>query len=358
MRPSLGSLRTIKLPNRSGQTSLAAVALTFALAACLTPTANASSPETRKVQLSEARDKTILKLAELNDQLSDQMVQIQEIQTRLDWANISKNTTLQRLRTAVQVAYSGSREASPGQALSQYLFAIAQGRSSAGEVDLTYAATQEARELVGYQQSLNAVAEQKGKLDEAIALTEQTQSRIKFYKGLLESDLSATQAEITAAATRASGTKAASAQSSVDAQELQRVQTYRSNTALKSSFTTTAQRDFMGQYGFGPADGYPSGLSPTGQVFSGIASWYGPGFDGNLTASGAIYDQEGWTCAHKTLPLGTVLRVSRAGRSVVLLVNDRGPYIAGRVIDLSHAAASYLGIDGIGEISAEILSVS
>jgi len=79
---------------------------------------------------------------------------------------------------------------------------------------------------------------------------------------------------------------------------------------------------------------------------TGIASWYGPGFDGNLTANGEVYDMNGISAAHKTLPFGTVVRVVDldTGRSIVVRINDRGPFIEGRIIDLSKGAAEKLGI--------------
>lgn len=79
-----------------------------------------------------------------------------------------------------------------------------------------------------------------------------------------------------------------------------------------------------------------------------LASWYGPGFDGQLTASGEVYDAYGYTAAHKTLPLGTEITVSYAGRSVDVVVNDRGPYSGGRDLDLSQGAAEYLGLTVAG----------
>jgi rare lipoprotein A len=117
-----------------------------------------------------------------------------------------------------------------------------------------------------------------------------------------------------------------------------------------------SQAAVMSRYRFGPGD-VPDGLVRSGQSFAGRASWYGPGFDGHTTASGAIFDQEGWTVAHKTLPLGTILLVSYGGRSVVVLVNDRGPYVAGRVLDLSHGVASALGTvsSGVASVTAEVL---
>jgi rare lipoprotein A len=79
-----------------------------------------------------------------------------------------------------------------------------------------------------------------------------------------------------------------------------------------------------------------------------LASWYGPGFEGQTTASGAPYDPYGFTAAHKTLPLGTQLVVSYNGLSVPVTVNDRGPYVGAREIDLSQGAAQYLGLDAAG----------
>lgn len=82
----------------------------------------------------------------------------------------------------------------------------------------------------------------------------------------------------------------------------------------------------------------------------GKASWYGPGFDGKRTASGELFDQDELTAAHRRLPLGTLLKVTnvRNGRSVVVRVNDRGPYVGKRIIDLSKGAAKALGMLGRG----------
>ena len=79
-----------------------------------------------------------------------------------------------------------------------------------------------------------------------------------------------------------------------------------------------------------------------------LASWYGPGFDGQLTASGEVFDAHGYTAAHNTLPLGTEITVSYAGRAVDVVVNDRGPYSGGRELDLSQGAAEYLGLTAAG----------
>ncbi|MBX2987402.1 MAG: septal ring lytic transglycosylase RlpA family protein [Bdellovibrionaceae bacterium] len=87
---------------------------------------------------------------------------------------------------------------------------------------------------------------------------------------------------------------------------------------------------------------------------AGGASWYGPGFAGRRTASGEIFNPSEMTAAHKTLPLGTKVKVTYEGKSVVVRINDRGPYVNGRVLDLSKAAAQKLGLvqDGHGRVQA------
>jgi len=96
-------------------------------------------------------------------------------------------------------------------------------------------------------------------------------------------------------------------------------------------------------------------IGATGHSFSGVASMYG-NESGNKTASGQRFNENAMTCAHRSLPFGTKLRVSHGGRSIVVTVNDRGPFIRGRVIDLSKGAARALGISGLGQITAEVVS--
>ena len=84
-----------------------------------------------------------------------------------------------------------------------------------------------------------------------------------------------------------------------------------------------------------------------------VASWYGPGFHGRKTASGERFNTHAYTAAHKSLPFGTRLKVTNVGtgRSVVVRVNDRGPFVRGRELDLSHAAARAIGMSGVAQIS-------
>jgi rare lipoprotein A len=94
--------------------------------------------------------------------------------------------------------------------------------------------------------------------------------------------------------------------------------------------------------------------------FTGLASWYGPGFHGNRSASGERFNQNALTAAHRNLPFGTQVQVTNLdnGRSVVVRINDRGPYARGRVIDLSAAAARILGLvqSGVAPVRLDVLN--
>ena len=95
----------------------------------------------------------------------------------------------------------------------------------------------------------------------------------------------------------------------------------------------------------------------SGHSFSGMASYYG-NESGSKTASGARFNQNAMTAAHRSLPFGTKLRVTHGGRSVVVTINDRGPFIRGRVLDLSTGAARAVGLTsaGVGRVTAEVVS--
>jgi rare lipoprotein A len=105
---------------------------------------------------------------------------------------------------------------------------------------------------------------------------------------------------------------------------------------------------------------FPPPQSPSvGLVETGIASWYGPGYDGKKTSSGERFDQDGLTAAHATWRFGTHVRVTylATGRSVVVRINDRFPNHKGRVIDLSRAAARQIGLigPGTGRVRLEVV---
>ncbi|MBI3611258.1 MAG: septal ring lytic transglycosylase RlpA family protein [Nitrospirae bacterium] len=100
---------------------------------------------------------------------------------------------------------------------------------------------------------------------------------------------------------------------------------------------------------------------PIGYRETGLASWYGEEFHGRPTANGEIYDMYGMTAAHRLMPLGTVVKVTHRenGRSVTVKVNDRGPFVRGRILDLSYGAAKSLGMIGTGTapVAIEVASL-
>jgi rare lipoprotein A len=99
------------------------------------------------------------------------------------------------------------------------------------------------------------------------------------------------------------------------------------------------------------------GSGSGGHSFAGMASFYG-NESGSKTASGQRFNQNAMTAAHKSLPFGTKLRVTHGGQSVVVTINDRGPFIKGRVLDLSTGAARAIGLTsrGVGRVTAEVVS--
>ena len=95
-------------------------------------------------------------------------------------------------------------------------------------------------------------------------------------------------------------------------------------------------------------------------AYTGVASWYGPGFYGNRTANGEVYRPGTYTVAHRSLPFGTRLRITNLnnGRSAIARVNDRGPFVGGRIVDLGQGIASHLGVtsSGLADVRLEVLN--
>jgi rare lipoprotein A len=100
---------------------------------------------------------------------------------------------------------------------------------------------------------------------------------------------------------------------------------------------------------------YPTQVS-VGDTMSGVASWYGRDFHGKPTSNGETYNMHALTAAHKTFPMNTIVKVTnrRNDKTVVVRINDRGPFVANRIIDLSYAAAKQIGLDIIGTAPATV----
>ncbi len=104
---------------------------------------------------------------------------------------------------------------------------------------------------------------------------------------------------------------------------------------------------------------YHPTLAHIGDNLHGIASWYGPNFHAKLTSNGEVYDMYGMTAAHKTLPMNTMVKIvnKENGKSVIVRINDRGPFVAGRIIDLSNVAAHKIDMvkKGTAKVTVTIL---
>ncbi len=126
-----------------------------------------------------------------------------------------------------------------------------------------------------------------------------------------------------------------------------------------TKYTSAArQRATMRSYRVRGKRYYPTYVE-VGQVMTGISSWYGPHFHGKRTSNGEIYNMHARTAAHKTWPMDTMVRVRNLqnGKSTIVRINDRGPFVRGRIIDCSYAAGKDLGLDrmGIAKVSLEVL---
>ena len=105
-----------------------------------------------------------------------------------------------------------------------------------------------------------------------------------------------------------------------------------------------------------PVKPAPKDFDKSKTIFKGVSSYYGKDFHGKLTANGEVFDMYGITAAHKTIPLNTVVRVTNLDndKSIILRINDRGPYIEGRMLDCSYGAAKKLGFINAGMANIEM----
>lgn len=178
------------------------------------------------------------------------------------------------------------------------------------------------------------------------------QRRLAAMRAELEEALSRAQSAAATAELRVEALEALEARRRELAEAEQRAQERtRVVRSLDEDLATLLER--LGPNG-GRGCAIPQGLRGTGRGFEGISSWYGWDFAGRPTASGAIFDPRLFTAAHRTLPLNSYLLVRRGDRCAKVLVNDRGPFIEGRVLDLSKGAADYLGVS-LTHVEAEIL---
>ncbi len=325
----------------AGSTARAVAALTL-LTVALVGFRAAPAPADDAAALRARRDALLLRIAAQTDQAEHDAAAVVFAEAREDQAASAFADARQRLQTRAVDAYIyGLTRAAQDLARPNIYLEAAFRADRQAVTDLRATRAQRTAAVTQAEQARDVSRDASAALESERAQLETTIA----HQDALDAQLQA------AAAARRAAEAAQQAASTpvVDAFETDPAARARHQTA------TIRQRQIMAAFPFGPVNGVPPGLKATGQVLNGPASWYGPGFDGRPTASGAIYDQEGWTVASKELPLGTILLVSENGRQVLLLVNDRGPYVTGWILDLSHAAATALAHPGVGVVSAQIL---
>ncbi len=211
--------------------------------------------------------------------------------------------------------------------------------------------------LTARMPDLDALAARRAAIDEVIRDTEEaqrelirTEDTLASIRGRIESRL----ARVEALARTDAGAHAT----------LDGVRKHYAGTVDRVAGATRTIRYRKGEAMFQAAAPYlgrrpdcsvPKGLRSTGDMIAGATSWYGNAFRGKPTASGAIFYPERFTVAHRTLPFGLFLLVRMGDECVVSFLNDRGPYVDGRILDLSYASAQAIGLTGVKNVSATLL---
>ena len=347
----------VNLKHRSCLRALGAAGLTTALALGSVPVAGAAGLEAMRDEAQKVADE-VTALERSLEALSSEQIRLAASVKRTG----RRLALLETARHEAQAAFDEASQRYARRAVEAYKdganerLALLLSAESMGEM-LTLAeatavgAEQDVRALRRWQRARSSISSAENAIEERKARLLEERARVEEVTAEIEQTLDARRdalAELvariddleTAARREAAATRAARAR--------------RAEAAPASSAASATPS------GAGPeevSDGEPpkSGFIGTGVTFEGIASWYGPGFDGRPTASGDIFHADGLTAASLDLPLGTWLRVTRGAQSVVVLVNDRGPYIEERILDLSQGAAEILGFTGLAWVSAEII---
>jgi rare lipoprotein A (peptidoglycan hydrolase) len=332
----------------------AMLAVIVAVVAATAPAPNARAAAAAAPAGSPALPGGAQDAASLAAQESAVLIRIAELSDRVDRVQLSL-VEAELAHSAAVSEYRRMRAAVVGMAVQAYMHDTPlDGAPAEAPTPFVDVAASAADRLVArYAAESRSFASAEAAYDRSLTGLHADQSRLQAQQQALDVLVSAAQA-------------AAERQRSADAATLVASDAARRQAGAGGSggadhaAATAALAAVLARYPFGPlapASGsvLPSSLKAVGQTVSGVASWYGPGFDGQPTATGAIYDENAWTVASPDLPLGTMLVVTWQGRSVLLLVDDRGPYVPGRILDLSHAGAEALGFDGLALVAAQVV---
>ncbi len=346
----------VNLKHRRYLRALGAATLTAALALAAVPVAGAAGLEAMRDEAQAVADE----VTGLEHSLAD----LEAERIRLD-ASVERTgrrlAVLESTRHDAQVAFDAASERYARRTVEAYkdganerLALLLSAKSVSEMLTLAEAtaagADQDARALRRWQRARSSISSAEDAAEERKAQLLEAQSRVEEVTAEIGATLAGRRAALVELTDRIDDLEALARREAA-----QREAEVRRAEAAQTPEESAATPSGPGLQEVVPRGLDESGFIGTGVTFEGVASWYGPGFEGQTTASGDIFHADGLTAASLDLPLGTWLRVTRGDRSVTVLVNDRGPYIEDRILDLSQGAAEVLGFTGLAWISAEIV---
>ena len=321
--------------------AVAAVVAALAIAAGAPGPATASDIDDLRAHAQEIADE----VTATEMRLADLRVERERIEERLAEADVTI-AALEQERQEAARAYERALDAYVADAVELYK------SPSAGMNLEVILSARDVNDLLVLTHVTNATAEQaKRSLNEAMAVkdrAEALQERVDGHKQGLLADarrLDAVTEEVSSTLTERRSTLKDLNEQIAELEE-----------EARAAVAASPTRDLGRVLGpGGPSLDIPPGFVSTGVAFEGEASWYGPGFEGNTTANGEIFDSRKFTAASKELPFNTWLFIEYNGKGVVVRINDRGPYAGNRILDLSAAAAQAIGMSGVGWVHATII---
>ena len=346
---------------------ISTVVLCLALAASagsITPRAMADSVQERLDRARAQKAQAEVTIAKAEARLAVLQKQYVTLERRLEvatrdalaafMAQLSTSARLAEAQKTLDRQASEAYEMGPGLGLELML-------SSQNASDLASAQIFAERALQAGNDQINQVISLRAEFDQVAARLKERQSQLQSIAGGLQS--LAAQISGSVAAAKAVARKAGLSVSQLERQQQALAASQMLDAAAIASLVNSErgvdQSALLALLGHTKGRGctIPGGLRDTGKTVQGLASWYGPGFAGHPTATGAIFDPRLFTAANKELPLNVFLRVHYNGRCAIVLVNDRGPYGGGRSFDLAEAAADYLGYirAGVVFVTADLL---
>lgn len=344
-----GSLRydTFRVSTGASR-KVVASALALALTALGSPSFATGEPHTPVQRLRSEMSSLLGRLTAVASAADDSSERWMELQLQ----QMSVRAAEEQARLAFQDRVRAAYMAGPGRAVD---FLLSSSDLYELAARLPYATTSialgavDASDVTALRRSLDSALRETERAQQAMTAAER---RFAVLRATIEQRLAAAEAAASAAAD-ARALAAVGVEAKRYAGTLQRVSgSTRSIRRARGEAMYRAAAPFLGPR---PNCTIPKGLRSTGDHLEGATSWYGDAFRGKPTASGALFWSDRYTVAHRTLPFGLFLLVRYGKRCVVSFLNDRGPYVDGRILDLSFASAQAIGLSGVKDVSATLL---